>query len=326
MPKRCIGVETISKGIINRPETFPAKKDLRSFALMFGYQNVEQVDENGKTILVHLFTSFPFCTLSQAVALTAFTRGEDKMPGNYSLAMAREITGPKPHGWTAMHCLLSSSDSAMELYGLVMRMLDYGDVPIHLFDELEDYEVIDFCFLEMRCPPTYVCTSVHKNAYTNVHAEVCTCVHMWAPVCTSVYVFKSAHVCTHVHMCAQVCVQVCICVHTCACTLRHICAHLCTSMHKNACTSVHTCACTLVHTYLCTLVHMCAHMCTSVHKSACTSVHKCAHVWTSVCTQVFKYAQECMHKCAHLCMHSCAYILVHTCSHLSKHGHVHKCA
>ena len=129
-------------------------RNLPYFAQKFGFGSAEAVDENGKNIFHHLFTSIIYCDLSHEIAMQ-LVHGP-QLPGNYRYAIAEQkVTGEHPHGWTALHCLCHNSQKHGDV---IMELLKYGVVTVTDFDSLTNDNVN--VFLGATYVRTYVRTFV----------------------------------------------------------------------------------------------------------------------------------------------------------------------
>ena len=145
MPGRCWGQETFPKYTINKIQNYPSttERTLPYFASRT-LPSATDVDENGKTIFVHLMTSMKYCGLSLEIARNCFKRDEPRMSGNYTVGMTRKITGPFPHMWTALHCVCNGKDPESGSKDVIMDLLENEIVTVTDFDSLTNDEVTVF--------------------------------------------------------------------------------------------------------------------------------------------------------------------------------------
>ena len=135
IPKRCkIGKQdTLPAATMNFYNNYPAEEDqnLLHFAKMFGFENVEDFDEDGKTFMFHLFHAVSYCVLAARI----------------HRAMSHKVTGSTPHGWTALHVLCSGSDASMSKAAIIRHILETRLVSIQAFDRWTNNQVACFfCF------------------------------------------------------------------------------------------------------------------------------------------------------------------------------------
>ena len=138
-------METLPKYTINKQQNYPptTERNIRTFAHMFGYKSAQDVDENGKTIFHHLFTSLKYSGLSLEIAMKCFDPDEPRLRGDYTKAITlQKVTGKYPRSWTALHCLCSVADAAMATREVIMRMLANNVVTVKHFDSLTNDDVV----------------------------------------------------------------------------------------------------------------------------------------------------------------------------------------
>ena len=139
IPARCWTVETLPKYTINKQQNYPptTERTLPTFAHMFGYKSAQDVEENGKTLFHHLFTSLKYSGLSLEIAMKCFDPDEPRLIGDYTKAITlRKVTGTHPHGWTALHCLCNGSDPCMGTRDVILALLKHNVVTLKDFDSL----------------------------------------------------------------------------------------------------------------------------------------------------------------------------------------------
>ena len=144
MPSQCLHMETLPPSTINLSQLWPPIecRTLTAFAMEFGFQNAQDVDENGKNIFHHLFTSMKFCTYSYEICSRCFKPNEAPFPGDMTKAMRHKVTGEHPRGWTPLHCLCSGSDVCMKTKEIIEILLSTGTATMHDFDSIGNNKVI----------------------------------------------------------------------------------------------------------------------------------------------------------------------------------------
>ena len=146
MPSQCTHMETLPPCTINLHQFWPPnhERTLPAFAWAFGFRNAQDVDENGKNIFHHLFTSMKFCTYSYDICSRCFKPNEAPLPGDMTKAMRHKVTGGSPRGWTPLHCLCSGSDICLGIREIINTLLSTETVNMRDFDCLQNNDVIVF--------------------------------------------------------------------------------------------------------------------------------------------------------------------------------------
>ena len=116
-------METLPAATLNHEIPPTDSLSLELFAGVLGYNNVEDLDYEGKNIFHHLFTAAKYCIIASRIALTCFDQNIAKMKGCYKTAMSQTVTGNNPFGWTPLHILLHNSDILMVQRDIVERLL-----------------------------------------------------------------------------------------------------------------------------------------------------------------------------------------------------------
>ena len=119
-------------------------RNLVAFALTFGFRHAQDLDQHGKNIFHHLFSSIKYSGLSGEVALNSFGENHLHLPGNYREAMRHKVTSGKPIGWTPLHCLCNNSDYLMLNSKLIEVLLQTKTVKITDFDSVQNPDVTVF--------------------------------------------------------------------------------------------------------------------------------------------------------------------------------------
>ena len=89
IPKHQRGKETLGAFCINVKSNFPPESTMTLpwFANLFGFHHILDRDQNGKTILHHLFTALAYSIVASTVAVHCFRLGRPRLPGDYRKAI-----------------------------------------------------------------------------------------------------------------------------------------------------------------------------------------------------------------------------------------------
>ena len=106
------------------------------FANLFGFHHILDRDQNGKTILHHLFTAVAYSIVASTVAVHCFRLGRPRLPGDYRKAIRHEVTGATPIGWTPLHMLGSGSDKLLVKRDIIEALLESKISTVKDLDQL----------------------------------------------------------------------------------------------------------------------------------------------------------------------------------------------
>ena len=186
-------VETLPATTINKPSYYPCRADrtLPAFANIFGFHNVEDIDENGKNIFHHLLQAVTYSSLAVEVVLKMLEPNAPVMKGNYARAMQHQVEDSRPEGWTPLHCLCNGSDKMLAKKDIIEKLLEEDEtgnskfVPLCAFDSIRNAEVIVSCSLNWVPTTPSDAESLPPTAFKCAHMCTCvrTCAHMCAQVC-----------------------------------------------------------------------------------------------------------------------------------------------
>ena len=130
-------------------------RTLTSFANEFGYRHAQDLDENGKNIFHHLFTSMKYCMLSCEISEGCFKPNSGGFPGDIHKAMRHKVTGLHPKGWTPLHILCNGSDICLNTRDVIETLIHSGTVEVSDFDDNRNDQVVVLC----AYVPTYILSS-----------------------------------------------------------------------------------------------------------------------------------------------------------------------
>ena len=102
IPHQSLHVETLSADTFNCVWGFPAPRyrNFVHFARSYGFCSVNDRDKHNKNIFHYFFGAVVYCWLAADIAKTAFSAGEERLPGNYTLAMSQQVMNGTPSGFT----------------------------------------------------------------------------------------------------------------------------------------------------------------------------------------------------------------------------------
>ena len=89
--KESLNFETLSSDTFNCVWNFPAPRyrNFVHFARSYGFGSANDRDASNKNIFHYFFGAVVYCWLAADIAKTAFTAGEEQLPGDYTAAMSQ---------------------------------------------------------------------------------------------------------------------------------------------------------------------------------------------------------------------------------------------
>ena len=142
-PQQSLRVETLSADTFNCVWDFPAPRyrNFVHFARSYGFCSVNDRDKYNKNIFHYFFGAVVYCWLAADIAKTAFSAGEERLPGNYTLAMSQQVVNGTPSGFTPLHVLTTQKGVNTVAAKIIADLIDSDIVPLDAFSEQKNDKV-----------------------------------------------------------------------------------------------------------------------------------------------------------------------------------------